>query len=145
MDRAKARDTGWQVFGYHFPAKDKHYIMLIGAEVDYHVAGDYDYISDICFCEIDPTTLARDTTVKDKNGNAVYGSFEVDGVMSEGGDKVRGDNKQLLEPINVGTVVWDIEYLCWAFQYDITKKLLRIYDMTSLVIIDPACDVKEDE
>ena len=38
---------------------------------------------------IDPTTLAMQTGIEDKHKVEIYGSYSVDGIKSEGGDRVK--------------------------------------------------------
>ncbi len=45
-------------------------------------------------------SLAQFTGKHDKNKKPIYGSFEIDGVMTEGGDLVKWDN-------SIGIVKWD--------------------------------------
>ena len=40
------------------------------------------------YYEIIPSTLSMQTGQTDKNGEMIYGSFELDGKMTEGGDRV---------------------------------------------------------
>ena len=39
------------------------------------------------YYEVHPSSLAMSIGITDKNGKMIFGSFEVDGVMSKGGDK----------------------------------------------------------
>ena len=41
------------------------------------------------YAEIDPTTLAMQTGILDKHKVEIYGSYPVDGIKSEGGDRVK--------------------------------------------------------
>lgn len=46
-----------------------------------------------------PSTIAQFIGLKDKNDVEIYGSIEIDGVMSEGGD--------IIQECVVGQVIWD--------------------------------------
>lgn len=85
-----------QVFGYWCKVQDKHYIILDDAEIhplDPDMGGGFaDGIKG--FVEVLPSSLAMSTGIDDKNGLPIYGSFEVDGVMSKGGSGV----EQLYNP-----------------------------------------------
>lgn len=83
--RGVSIETGKTVFGYHAKVEGKHYIIPDDAE-----------ILDCCpngegvggFVEVHSQSIAQSTGVLDKNNKMIYGSIEVDGVMSEGGDVI---------------------------------------------------------
>lgn len=81
MYRAKTK-SGEVVKGYWCVVEGVHFIIL-------ESAGIFDVGCIVGFVEIIPSTLAQDTTVKDKNGTPIYGSFPVEGVMSKGGDTTK--------------------------------------------------------
>lgn len=89
MFRAKTVKTGQLCYGYWCKIQSKHYMILDDAEYRYRGVFTDDTVTG--FVEIDPLTLAMDTTVKDKHGKPIYGSFVVDGKMSEGGDIYAGE------------------------------------------------------
>lgn len=147
MYRAKATDTGeWVYGGWHYcKFSNEHLIILPDSRFFMTELGDR-YIDG--FVVIDPTTLAMDTTVKDKNGNAVYGSFEVDGVMSEGSDEVWYENDQMLAKGYRAKIELDSPGCCWMIRrmdmpsgYQLSASTAN----TRLEIIGPACDAKENE
>ena len=74
MHRAKDLD-GNEVKGYWFKLKTgKHYILLEDSHlVDVHIVGRL-FNALIGFVEIDPATLAMDTTVKEKYDKPIYGT-----------------------------------------------------------------------
>ena len=88
MHRAKDLQ-GNEVKGYWCKVQGTHYmipedaiIYRCGRLCDAYIYGSV---------EIDPATLAMDTTVKDEDDKPIYGSFEYEeGKMSDGGDMVRG-------------------------------------------------------
>jgi hypothetical protein len=53
----------------------------------YRQIGNYHYIfSGVYQCVIKPETLAIETLKLDSNGEMIFGNFELDGVMTKGGD-----------------------------------------------------------
>ena len=52
------------------------------------ITASHGYLSTDDALEVPPSSLAMSTGISDKNKVPIYGSFEVDGVMSEGGDDV---------------------------------------------------------
>ena len=128
---------GKEVKGYHFYdiANNKHYI-LTGLTPIKFIVNSY---------EIDPKTLAMDTTVKAKKGEFIFGSIPVDGEMSEGGDRVRarqGRNTSLA----VGQIEWNTQKACFMF-FTIQNKEYFINSTfgSSVEIIAPAGDVEDSK
>lgn len=115
MYRATTKD-GRVVIGYYVKTDEDSWIIELELTNEDISVGfsleERDPSSCGCY-KIDPSTLARDTTVKDKNDTPIYGSFPVDGKMSEGGDRVRlGDNSPICE------VKWQQEYARWICYWD---------------------------
>lgn len=155
MDRAKDMKGNW-VEGYHCKVEGKHYI--IPEDAYFESLAYYEYSKGLTrFIEINPLTLGRDTTVKDKNGKPIYGSFEYEpGKMSEGGDIYE-------DTLTIGKrkVVWggtgwcgecieDVKPACQIVGQPYKKTLLGDrsplrYDTSTVEIIGPACDVKENK
>jgi hypothetical protein len=71
---------GKVVEGYYFCDKkaDKHIILTGYISIKYITSP----------CEVLLLSLAMSTGIKDKNDEEIFGSFPVDGVMSEGGSEV---------------------------------------------------------
>ncbi len=61
--------------------------------------------------EVLPESLAQFTGKHDKNKKPIYGSFEIDGFMTEGGDVVKGVNMHTMK------VMWGIRRLGWCVQF----------------------------
>ncbi len=130
IHRAKTVKTNRECFGHAFPAEGKWYMILEDAEIG-EFSHAWKYIHEDCFVEIDPSTLAMDTTVKAKNGEPIFGSIPVDGAMSDGGDEVNGIS--IGEPDEQGKV----EFRNGCFGIDRGWKL-SAYKF--LEIIPPACE-----
>ena len=129
MYRAKDLQGKW-VKGYWFSVHGKHYIILNGAFISHDNGLHY-------FVEIDPTTLAMNTTFCGKHGNTIYGSFKVAGVMSKGGDRIKyewHDSEYQEGESYEGDVYFDKG----AFWLQMT---LDSYGPHNLEIIGPACDL----
>ena len=80
---------GEVVEGYYAKVEDSHLIIPDGASLclGVKIMSEHDFLEG--FVEVLPLSLAMSTGISDKNKVPIYGSFEVDGVMSEGGDKLR--------------------------------------------------------
>ena len=87
--RGREIDTGREVEGSYVPLHGRHflvdkeygYLTELGERdgMDYYRRG----------IEVTPESLAMSTGKKDINGKMIFGSFEVDGKMSKGGDRYR--------------------------------------------------------
>lgn len=135
MYRAKRVDTGKWVYGYYVKLEKHEKISLIVPKEAFleslEQCGRHNSSAIFPFYKIDPTTLARNTTVKDKTGKFIYGSFEYeDGKMSEGGDRVIHEHPYL----DTQTVM--VKYENASFYP------LRCLN-NSFEIIGPACDAGE--
>ena len=89
--RAKREDNGEEVVGWYVKSESRHFICDEDCKFDYEEDDDGN-TRPIIFAEvyrIDPTTLAVETGTLDKNKRMIFGSIEVDGVLSEGGDDVK--------------------------------------------------------
>lgn len=78
---------GW-LLRTHFP--DTYWIikdMLYVADVLYGLNPKFPKHLQGCY-QVLPSSLAMYTGIKDKNKAEIYGSFEVDGKMSDGGDEI---------------------------------------------------------
>lgn len=138
MHRAKTFD-GKEVFGYHCKVQGKHYMILEDAEflkartygyrIDYFIDGSVD---------IDPKTLGMYTTVDDRHGKPIYGSFPVDGKMSEGGDIVLFDETVWAQPNTKHKIKWMGGHFAGGGILGAGD-----YDGSDLEIIGPACETKE--
>lgn len=73
--RGQSTLTGEWVTGWHFMdvGLEKHYIVSIGVPNEIH-----------------PSSLSISTGKLDSNKQEIFASFEIDGVMTEGGDVVEG-------------------------------------------------------
>ncbi len=78
MFRAKDLEEGNEIKGGYIHYANAHFIFIKSSKK---------FLSR--FIKIDPTTLAMQTGIKDKDGVEIYGSYSVDGIKSEGGDWVR--------------------------------------------------------
>lgn len=75
---------------------------------------------------IDPSTLAQETGLSDKNSKPIFGSFPVDGVMSKGGDiiKYMDGNNFVIE--------WrDAHFVQHNIYMQGKHKMHRIYDLVN--------------
>ncbi len=112
--------SGEVVEGYwwYHPFYKKHFIRVTNNRelIDY---------------EVHPASLAQNTTVKDKDGKPIFGSFEVEGKMTRGGDRIRVYNWGVAEGEILGetNVVWDNDEK--GFRYsDYSEDLAEdVYDM----------------
>ena len=98
--RGKTKE-GKEVKGYYCYVQKKHYIILSGAFISPQNGIHY-------YSEVIPSTIAQFTGLKDKNKVEIYGSIEIDGKMSEGGDivKVKSD---------IPTYQGAVEFNCGSF------------------------------
>ncbi len=79
-----------EVKGYWCKVQGKHYIVFDDAEYDNCACVNENYQPAISgFVEVLPSSLAMSTGIEDKNGVEIFGSFPVDGVMSEGGSDIK--------------------------------------------------------
>lgn len=58
------------------------------------------------FDKVDPSSIAAYTGIDDKNGTPIYGSIEIDGKMTKGGDDVIFNEDESLSPL-VGIVEYE--------------------------------------
>ncbi len=88
---------GKVVEGYYVKVTDKHFIIPAPPKISF--CANY---GEGCFGVIEndsgeypnevlPSSLAMYVGIDDKNGKKIWGSFEVDGVMSEGGDRAKNE------------------------------------------------------
>ena len=82
MFRAKDLDSK-EVKGYYAKIEGEYYIILERAKLSYAIPSVFGFI------KIDPTTLAMQTDILDKHKVEIYGSYSVEGIESEGGDRVK--------------------------------------------------------
>ncbi len=96
---------GDEVKGHWCKVEGKHYMVLENAYFWLRVREEGIMRSP----EINPTTLAQYTTVDDKHGNPIYGSFEYEeNKFSKGGDRMQSlDGKRLFK------VKWHIKSASW--------------------------------
>lgn len=84
--RAERKDNGELIEGYYV----NYDFMGVKLSVIIDESKD-DYMPLVKrLVPIDPTTLAVETNVLDKNKKMIFGSIEVDGKMSTGGDTIKG-------------------------------------------------------
>lgn len=82
--RAMRKDNHELIEGYYLVTKQgKHFI------ISYAYQSEYMPVIDTIKDEIIPETLAMSTGLTDKHNTMIFGSIEVDGVMSKGGDRVK--------------------------------------------------------
>lgn len=112
MFRATTKE-GKVVEGYWFVSTGSlhpepvHYIIVDKVHDSKSVLMEIGGENFACY-RIDPQTLAQDTTKRDKNGTKIFGSFPVEGVMTKGGDRVRGFvSCYKCEREAEGIVAWD--------------------------------------
>ncbi len=89
--------------------------------------------------EIDPKTLAMDTTVKDKDGKLIYGSLEYEpGEMSDGGDSLKDIECDLIYRVCFGTSEFG---LGWFLKAIPARNSYRFdQSVSKLEIIGPASE-----
>lgn len=61
--------------------------------------------------EIIPSSLSMQTGLPDKHGKMIFGSIEVDGVMSKGGDRIEFSND--MGEIFQDDVYYESDSACW--------------------------------
>lgn len=91
--RAERKGVGGTVTGFYFQTPGKNFITG-GVYCHKTRCGANEYVLAPAY-EIDPHTLAMSTGIKDKNKKEIFGSFEVDGVMSKGGDWLATSNSDM--------------------------------------------------
>lgn len=128
MFQAKTPD-GRVVKGYHCVVEGKHCIILDNAKTQPLSPGIAGW-GIHGFVEILPSTLAQDTTVKDKHGKPIYGSFPIEGKMSTGGDDVRITDFAMIALPTKGKVIWS--NLSWQIE---DGGMLCIFDTDCLEVI----------
>ena len=136
MHRAKDL-LGNEVKGSHCKVRGKHYIIPEDADIAY----SHRVKCIMGFTEIDPTTLAMDTTVPDKDDTPIYSSFEYEpGRMSEGGDRVTVCKPEMRA--DSGCVYYDSKEAMFMVASD--KLYQGKYELRNLYdekIIGHACDL----
>ena len=93
MYRAETKD-GRVVMGYHAVVEGRHWIIDKNAYIKTIPTVGWGARAMSGFVEVLPSTLAQSTGIRDKHGVEIFSSFEVDGKMSEGGDRVQADSWQ---------------------------------------------------
>ncbi len=90
--RGKRENNGEWIEGYQVVIEGKDYIVPLDAKtrVFSHRAPEPGCRRGILdFIEVIPSTVAQSTGLKDKNKVKIYGSIEINGKMSKGGDIVK--------------------------------------------------------
>ncbi len=102
---------GNEVFGWLVVIRNRYYISYTDAVMHNHWQIRTFIPSITEFAEVTFESLAQFTGKHDKNKKPIYGSFEIDGVMTEGGDVVKGVNMHTMK------VMWGIRRLGWCVQF----------------------------
>jgi hypothetical protein len=113
--RAKRRNNGEEVMGSLVNVRTsvgyRHFIVPITSTLTpYGCTTIYEYPDE--FLEIIPSTLAQCTGRQDKNGNWIFGSIEIDGKMTKGGDVVKGTFLYTIDELTC-PIIWSNESSCW--------------------------------
>ena len=102
MSRGKRKDgKGW-AYGWPIKTDFACYIVPAVYVVNWKI-----------FVEVTPTSVGQSTGLKDKKGKEIYGSIEIDGKMSKGGDivKVMFGEQELIYACE-----WYTEIGAWVFR-----------------------------
>ena len=75
------------------------------------------------FIEVIPETVGQQTGLKDKNKKEIYGSIEIDGKLTKGGDIVRIDWQDKRYKVKFRVVVWDAAEARWDFDAGCTSEV----------------------
>ncbi len=92
MFRGKKIDTGEWAYGFFIKSTDDR--CFIGKNLYVHEKGNPSTLTpQFDAVEVVPETLAQYTTLNDKNDKPIYGSIEIDGKRTKGGDiaKINGN------------------------------------------------------
>ncbi len=111
-------ETGEWVEGWYFEAYGHSYIMKLLPEFEYDNDPIIQKLMESNYVEVHPQSIAQATGVNDKNDKPIYSSILIDGKMSDGGDKITGDNRCAVSYRSdflriEGCVLWDKESLSW--------------------------------
>lgn len=94
MFKAKRIDNGKEVEGWLVECDGKYYIAAKVKDTHWDLCNVF-----AGFIEVQPRTIAMQTGVKDKNENMIYGSILINGVMTEGGDRVIAADRKVYDVV----------------------------------------------
>lgn len=116
--RGKRIDNDRRTTGYYVKSAGNHYIHRDTVKNPIRIY---------------PKSISQFTGKFDKNDKEIYGSVEIDGKMSKGGDKVKTH-------IGIFPVVWSEIYLQWGIQTKDHFKKLSDFTISEIEIIDNQYD-----
>ena len=106
--RGKTKDNGKWVYGGFMQTPESPFIIDYSVIVK-NAEDGYPTVYDVV--EVIPSTIAQFTTVKDENDDEIYGSFPINGIMTEGGDIVEAP---AMHKGAICGVYWDMN--CWCIK-----------------------------
>ena len=89
--RGKRKDNGEWAYGWYARIAHRHIIITDNSSIN---PGDRWWFRIEDFVEVLPSTVGQSTGIKDKNKKEIFGSIEINGKMSKGGDIVKVNNYQ---------------------------------------------------
>jgi len=111
--RGKDELTGIVKIGYGIAIIPKYDICSIIKQVGQNITA---------FLQVNPNTLSQFTGLYDKNGVKIFGSVEIDGKLTKGGDRIKS-----FDWGTIGDVVWNKEKGAWAIVWELTDSPNRIF------------------
>lgn len=126
MFRGKRTDNGKWIEGWVGKVRDNYYILIDNPTHESNLL----WLNSEVF-QVYPNSVAMQTGVHDKNKEMIYGSIELDGKMTKGGDRVEAVGQEIIKitkaysetksDIYIFSVCWDNNFAGWKFLHPIAS------------------------